>query len=224
MAKQNFKVVVGLSKPPYVIKKELAGFELELIRVVLTHMGKDPEFIFIPYGRSAKMLELPDVNAVMTVNQQMFPNSHNFTENYINYQNIAISFKNKNIKLNSIADISNHSIASFQLADKILGPEFSTAVANSPMFIQIANQKKQVELLLLDRVDILVMDIKIFLHYLHVLGMSKRRDDIQFHYIFPLSPYHVVFKDIDNVKKFDNAMRKYKLSTEYKTLLKKYNF
>ena len=95
VAKQTFKVVVGLSKPPYVIKEAQAGFELELIRQVLTNIGKTPEFIFIPYGRSEKMLELSDISAVMTVNQQMFPKNDQLSESYINYQNVAISLKIK---------------------------------------------------------------------------------------------------------------------------------
>tara|TARA_B110000211_G_scaffold68286_1_gene78902 strand:- start:25285 stop:25995 length:711 start_codon:yes stop_codon:yes gene_type:complete len=224
VAKQTFKVVVGLSKPPYVIKEAQAGFELELIRQVLTNIGKTPEFIFIPYGRSEKMLELSDISAVMTVNQQMFPKNDQLSESYINYQNVAISLKNRAIKLRSISDIANYSVASFQLAHKVLGQEFAAAVTDSAIFIQVANQRKQVELLLLGRVDILVMDIKIFLHYLHALGMSEKQNDIQFHYIFPLSPYRVVFKNVDDVARFNQAMHKYKLSTDYKILLKKYNF
>ena len=90
MASQPFKVVVGLSKPPYVIKESLSGFELELIQQVLTTIGKKPEFIFIPYGRSEKMLELPDISAVITVNEQMFPHSKALSEIYINLSLIHI--------------------------------------------------------------------------------------------------------------------------------------
>ena len=75
IANQSFKVVVGLSKPPYVIKESLSGFELELIHHILTNIGKKPEFIFIPYDRSEKMFELPGINAVLSVNEQLFPNS-----------------------------------------------------------------------------------------------------------------------------------------------------
>lgn len=85
--------MVGLSKPPYVIEETRSGFELELIRQLLTLIGKDPEFIFIPYGRSEKMLALPDINAVMTANKEMFPNINTLSENYIKYQNVAISLK-----------------------------------------------------------------------------------------------------------------------------------
>ncbi len=224
MAAQPFKVVVGLSKPPYVIKESLSGFELELIQQVLTMIGKEPEFIFIPYGRSEKMLELPDISAVITVNEQMFPHSKALSESYISYQNVAISLKKNAIKLNSISDISHYSIASFQLADKVLGDEFATAVATSNIFIQVANQEKQVELLIRDRVEVLVMDIKIFLHYWHKLKLSEMENSVDIHPIFPLSPYRVAFKNSENVDVFNQAMKKYKLSHHYQQLLEKYNF
>jgi len=224
MAMQAFKVVVGLSKPPYVIEESRLGFELELIRQVLTNIGKEAQFIFIPYGRSEKMLDLPDIDAVITVNQQMFPNSKNLSETYINYQNVAISLKSRAVELNSIADISSYSIASFQLADKVLGKEFALAVTSSPVFTQVANQKKQVELLLLGRVDILVMDIKIFLHYLRELNQGEQASAVKIHHIFPLSPYRVAFKSSEDVSAFNLAMKKYKFSINYQKLLDKYNF
>lgn len=223
-AKATFKVVVGLSKPPYAIEESRSGFELELIQQVLNNIDKAPEFVFIPYGRSEKMLELPEIDAVITVNKQMFPHNNNLSENYINYQNVAISLKKDAITLNSISDMADYSIASFQLADKVLGDEFSRTTAGSPMFIQVANQKKQLELLLLGRVDILVMDIKIFLYYFDKHQSNLEENDIAFHYIFPLSPYRVAFKNNANMKAFNQAMREFKASTEYLQLKHKYHF
>tara|TARA_R110001583_G_scaffold145995_2_gene298025 strand:+ start:810 stop:1538 length:729 start_codon:yes stop_codon:yes gene_type:complete len=224
LAKQPFKVVVGLSKPPYVIEENQSGFELELIHQVLTAIGKDIEFVFVPFGRSEKMFELADISAVITVNKQMFPNIASLSESYINYQNIAISLKKDAISVNSISDLSKYSIASFQLAHKVLGEEFALAVSSSSMFMQVANQEKQVELLLLGRVDILIMDVKIFLHYLNKLGRSAQRSDVQFHYIFPLSPYRVAFKNNQDMNAFNQAMRKFKTTNDYQILAEKYNF
>lgn len=223
-ANQSFKVVVGLSKPPYVIEKTRSGFELELIQQLLMLMGKEPEFIFIPYGRSEKMLALPDINAVMTANKQMFPNIDTLSENYITYQNVAISLTKDAISLNSISDIGNYSIASFQLAHKILGEEFSLAVTNSSIFIQVANQETQVQLLFLGRVDIIVMDIKIFSHYLAKLKMNDRQSEIQIHHLFPINPFRIAFKNSADVDAFNQALASYKATKKYQKLIEKYNF
>lgn len=224
LANQPFKVVVGFSKPPYVIQESRSGFELELIEQILTSMGKTPSFVFIPYGRSEKMLALPDISAVMTANKKTFPENKNLSKSYIDYQNVAISLKENTILLNNIADMANYSVASFQKANKILGEEFALAVGNSPIYIQVAHQERQVELLLQGRVEILVMDIKIFLHFLNELGMGELRNDIQFHYVFPKTPYSMVFKKFDDVKTFNQALLDYKASEKYQKLLDKYSF
>jgi len=39
-AEQAFKIVVGLSKPPYVIKENMSGFELEVVQQVFKISGK----------------------------------------------------------------------------------------------------------------------------------------------------------------------------------------
>lgn len=223
-AAQSYKVVVGHSKPPYIIENNQTGFELELIQQLLINIGKNPEFIFIPFGRSEKMLSVPGISAVMTANKKMFPNISTLSESYIDYQNVAISLKKNTISLNRIADIANYSIASFQLAQKLLGDEFATAVAHSPMFIQVANQERQVELLLHERVDILVMDIKIFLHNLAKLRKSQKHSDIQFHHVFPVSRYSVAFKNSGDVTAFNQALTDFKSTEKYQHLVEKYNF
>lgn len=223
-ANQAFKVVVGHSKPPYVIEESQSGFELELMRQLLTLIGKEAEFIFIPYGRSEKMLSIPDISAVMTATQQMFPNIKTLSESYIDYQNVAISLKKNTISLNRIADLGNYSIASFQLAHKLLGEEFALAVAQSSMFIQVANQERQVELLVHERVDVVVMDIKIFLHHLAKLRVSKNLDDIKFHHIFPISRYSVAFKNSADVAAFNQALADFITTDKYQQLVEKYNF
>tara|TARA_R110000744_G_scaffold56547_3_gene119245 strand:- start:1610 stop:2338 length:729 start_codon:yes stop_codon:yes gene_type:complete len=224
MANQSYKVVVGLSKPPYVIEESQTGFELELIQQLLTMIGKEPEFIFIPYGRSEKMLALPDIDAVLTVNEDIFPNSQYLSKSYISYENVAISMKKNAISLNNVAELADYSIAAFQLAHKALGAEFSKAVTNSSIYIQVANQEKQVELLLLGRVDIVVMDTKIFLHFLNKLSKTVKKSDIQIHHIFPLSPYQVAFKNSEDVEVFNSALKTFKASNKYQKIVEKYNF
>ncbi|MBA6329265.1 hypothetical protein H4J46_15160 [Colwellia sp. MB02u-6] len=59
MENKPFKVVLGLSKPPGIIEENHSDFELALIQQILTMIGKAPEFIFMPYGRSEKCSRYP---------------------------------------------------------------------------------------------------------------------------------------------------------------------
>ncbi|MBA6391938.1 hypothetical protein H4J38_14275 [Colwellia sp. BRX10-3] len=92
------------------------------------------------------------------------------------------------------------------------------------MFIQVANEEKQVDLLLLGRIDIVVMDIKIFLYYLNKLNISEKKSDLQFHYIFPISPSRIAFKNSDDMNAFNQTMKKYKMTNNHQELIEKYNF
>jgi len=134
IAKDKLIIAVGLAKPPYVIQANNTGFEIELIRNILASMGKSTEFVYTSFGHSSKMLEVDEIDAVMTTNSRMFTDTTKLTNVYITYENIAISLKNKNLIIESIKDLANHSVASFQKADKVLGVEFEIAVNQSPFF------------------------------------------------------------------------------------------
>ena len=218
------KIVVGLSKPPYVIKESMSGFELELIQQIFKVSGKRAEFIFVPYSRSEKMLQRDDITAVMTINEQVFPNTTLLSENYINYENVAITLNKNNILLPNISSLANHTVASFQLAHKVLGQEFANAMKIAPVFTQIVDQEKQVELLLRGRIEVVVMDVKIFLYYLNKLNMSARKSDVKFHHIFPVSPYRMAFKHKTERDEFNQALAKFRHSARYQNLISKYNF
>ncbi len=221
---KDFEVVVGLAKPPYVLEDEKSGFEIELVSQVLASMGKPVKFVFIPFGRTPKMLESKGIDAIMTVNNQTFHDPSLLSNVYINYQNVAISLKRNEFEINSIADLSNRTIASFQLAHKVLGEEFADAVSKSPMFIQVANQLSQPQLLISNRIDVLVMDVRIFRFIIRQLGLEMLESQIAIHEIFPLSPYRMAFKDKSNVALFNDMLIQYKTSDAYKDLKSKYSF
>lgn len=224
IAQDDFKVVVGLPKPPYVIQDSNSGFEIELVREVLQNINKRVEFVYVPYGRSNKMLDVDDINAVMTVNSQIFPKNALLSDSYVTYQNVAISLKRNKFSINKIADLGDYSIATFQLAHKVLGQEFASAVEKSPLFIQVADQKKQLELLILGRVDTLVMDIHIFQYYLVLLDLQHIKNQIIYHKVFPESPYRIAFKKEKDLKAFNTALGLFKKTGAYAALKYKYNF
>ena len=224
MADSTVNIVVGLAKPPYVIKEDISGFEIELVEQLYKSIGKKTKFIFSPYTGFKKMLSLQHIDAIMTANQQLFPDNKTLNDVYIKYQNIAVTLKKNNIALSQISDLSNYTIASFQNAHKVLGEEFAKASSNSPLFMQVYDQEKQIKLLLLNRIDVLVIDVHIFQYYLHKVFGDVKDSDIQYHYVFPASPYKLAFKNPTNMVEFNQALANYKLSDDYQKLLKKYNF
>lgn len=223
-AAEQINVVVGLAKPPYVFEKNNEGYELELVSHILNKINKTPNFIFVPFGRSPKMFTADDIDAILTSNKQLMHGSDMLSDTYITYQNVAISLKENNFQLKRISDLRNYSIASFQSAHKILGEEFAIASVYSPMYTQVNNQKKQLELLMKKRVDVIIIDINIAQYYLNLLTETSLKDSVKIHTIFPPSEYSLAFKDKSMIKPFNHALKSFKNSKTYIELKNKYNY
>jgi polar amino acid transport system substrate-binding protein len=222
-AKDQLIVAVGLAKPPYVIQADDSGFELDLIRNILKKMGKSTKFVYTQFGHSSKMLEVEEVDAVMTTNQNVFSDISKLSDAYITYQNVAISLKQSNITINTIEDLANFSIASFQKADKVLGQVFADAVDKSPLYMKIADQSQQPGLLLKKRAEVLIMDINIFKYFAGELNVNDINGQFVFHQIFPETHYKMAFKNKKYVRIFNDTFAEYKQTDDYLFLRNKYN-
>ncbi|MFD2167118.1 substrate-binding periplasmic protein [Thalassotalea euphylliae] len=221
-AEQQLNVVIGLAKPPYVVKEPLTGFEIELVNHVFEKMNTSANYIFVPFGRTPRMLKNEDIDAILTVNKQVMPDEQLLTDVYINYQNVAISLAKNNFEINSIRELEQFTLATFQNAHKILGEAFADTVQKSPLYSQVANQKIQLEMLFKERAEVIIMDINIFNHYLKSYEKNPLNQAFTVHEIFPPSAYRAAFKDTDNVMRFNKALATVLESDEYRALVSKY--
>jgi polar amino acid transport system substrate-binding protein len=218
----SFRVIVGLSKPPYVIQEQASGFEIELINEILHNMNLEAEFLFVPMGRSKRLLDHDMGDAILTANPHIIKDDKLLSDVYIIYQNVAITLKSSNLKIGSLQDLSENRVVAFQMANKLLGDAYSDAVLNNPNYMEIPNQFRQVKLLLEGRMQIAVMDINIFKYFFNLIGQDEMEEKVDIHHIFPKSPYQMAFKDPKYVKPFNQSLLKVRKSGFYQALLKKY--
>ncbi len=219
---QQLVVAVGLAKPPYVIQKNDTGFEIELIRHMFKEMGYSTKFVYTTFGHSSKMLDVKEVDAVMTTNNRVFKDKSKLSDNYINYQNVAISLKENNLPINSIKDLSQYNIAAFQKADKVLGQEYADAIDLSPIYLRVADQKQQPMLLLKKRVQVLIMDKNIFNYLIKGLAIADVNEKFTFHPIFPITHYKMAFKNTELIPKFNQIFEQFRRSPAYQKLKEQY--
>lgn len=213
-------IVAGLNKPPYIYEQDgkFVGFEIELIEHVTAKMGYQTKFHLVPFARSVKLLDKEGFDAVMTISPKFKAKAAALSKPYISYKNVAISLKDKQIKIENITDLGKHSIASFQMASKVLGKPFYLASTLSPYYTELSEQSRQLVMLGQGKVDLLVMDVNIFNYF--------SNDDypaVDVHIIFPRSKYAMAFKQIEVAEHFDKEMAKFIASPTYKKLAKKYN-
>ncbi|TMP28553.1 amino acid ABC transporter substrate-binding protein [Pseudoalteromonas rubra] len=217
-------VSVGWTKPPYVIEQGDTGFELDMVKAVFAALGHDLQFVYVPFGRSDSLLKTGKVDAALTMNRRMDLAGAVLSEPYITYHNTAISLKSRNLKLHSISALENYAVIGFQNASLVLGMEYQLATANSPLYIELPDQKKQVELLLQGKVDVVVMDINIFNYLSKAILGRDQMVNVSVHYLFPASPYRIAFRDPELKEAFNLKMVQFKNSPAYQKLLNRYQF
>jgi polar amino acid transport system substrate-binding protein len=219
---ESFRVIVGLSKPPYVIQEQAGGFEIELIKEILHNMNLEAEFLFVPMGRSKRLLDHDMGDAILTANPHIIKDEKLLSDVYIIYQNVAITLKSSNLKIESLKDLSKNRVVAFQMANKLLGDAYSDAVLKNSNYMEIPNQFRQVKLLLEGRMQVAVMDINIFKYFFNLIGHDEMEEKVDIHHIFPKSPYQMAFKDPKHVKSFNQSLLAVRKSEFYQALLKKY--
>ncbi|MCG7536832.1 transporter substrate-binding domain-containing protein [Pseudoalteromonas sp. OOF1S-7] len=217
-------VSVGWTKPPYVIEQGDTGFELDMVKAVFAALGHELRFLYVPFGRSDSLLKTQKVDAALTMNRRMDLAGAVLSEPYITYHNTAISLKSRNLKIHSISALENYSVIGFQNASLVLGMEYRLATANSPLYIELPDQQKQVELLLRGKVDVVVMDINIFNYLSKAVVGQDQMPNVTVHNLFAASPYRIAFRDPALKDAFNLKMVQFKNSPAYYKLLHKYEF
>jgi len=219
---ESIDLIVGLSKPPYIIEELESGFEIELITHILSKMEITPSYLYVPLGRSIDLLDKDVGQALLTVNKNIVSNDNHRTEPYVTYQNVAISLKESKIKISDITELSDYRVAAFQMANRYLGKKYGGTVKRSKHYLEIPNQFRQVKLFLEKRVEVVVMDINIFNYYLEKIEGNYPTTKVDIHYIFPRNPYSLAFKEAKYVKPFNYHLAVFKESPHYRNLLLKY--
>lgn len=220
---KELRVAVGLSIPPYVIKENNSGFEMELIRAVLKQ--KEHQIKNILYASNKRITKLLKNRQVdMAINLQPHLKDVYYTDVIIEFNNAAITLKSRDITIKSIFDLHYKRVESFQNAHNFLGKEFASYALNNPLYEEILHQEAQMIHLINKKIDVVIADKNIFLYYVQKNhGQTYQKEDFNFFEIFSKSPRYAGFLDAVLQKDFNEALRAFKQTKEYQLLLKKYH-
>ncbi|WP_158972492.1 ABC transporter substrate-binding protein [Paraglaciecola sp. L3A3] len=219
---ETIKVAVRWSKLPYINSDDNSGFELEIINEVFNKLGYQTKYSYSPYEDAIHMVKHGQADLALTLNNHSSVVPEFLSDVYITYQNVGLTLKRKNIKIKQIQDLSQLSIIGFQSANKALGKDFTDMVNSNSLYIEMADQRKQVELFLQGQVDAIILDINIFDYLSSELRGSNQLNNVDIHPLFPLNPYRAGFTDKLLKQKFNQELQKYLASSQYQTLKEKY--
>jgi polar amino acid transport system substrate-binding protein len=216
-------LVAGLEKPPYVVPAIDSGFEIELMQQMLSIMGYEMSVVYVPYGRTYEITNQIKADIGLTLISEIGVASELLTDPYVVYQNVAVSLKQQKIQLTKVAELQNYSLVAFQNANKILGADFAQASKASPLYFELPDQLRQVELLLQGKIEVIVMDVNIFKHFAKVLTGNNQISEVNVHSLFPSTYYRAVIASADLRQTFNQEFSKYIKTEQYAELLKKYD-
>lgn len=212
-------ILVGLDKPPYIQLQDGTGFELELLRAVVNEMGYSSVFMHVPNARISYLLEQGNGDIATLQGMQETSNQLLYSQPYIRYQNAVVTLREHDHSINELSDLAGLNIVAFQGASRVLGEAFAASVEHANRYTEVTNQRSQVDLLLLQRIDAAITDINIFQYYRRV---ANDHQPIQLHLLFPPSDYRCAFRDPLLQQQFNQALKTYQASSDYQRLQLEY--
>ena len=221
---QDLKIIFTKYTPPYVFENE-TGIVVDIVRTALASSGHKIKPVYVPIGRGFKMFADRQADGTTIIQESSGLQAY-YTDDFMQYHNRAFALKSRNFDIKSVADLRGKSIISFQNASKSLGDEFRQIATPNSKYKEMAQQEAQVQVLLLGRTDIIVMDESIFRYYRQKLIAEGKVDKDQAYVsfeIFPPTPFKAAFNDPQIRDTFNKGMAAMRKDGRYEAIYRKYN-
>lgn len=227
-ANQTVKIGFVKNMPPYTFDSD-SGIELEVIKASLEKFDYTVEPTYVSFKRGKKALQDSEIDGMTTMLDDGDKDIY-YSDDYIEYHNFAFSLKDNNITLSKVDDLKGKSIVTWQDAHTMLGKDFYNFFNPNvkdeyiKKYREMVDQSQQNKLFWSSRVDVVILDSKIFLYYKKAL--SKELDtnkEYNMHNIIGNSTmYKVAFKDKKIKIDFNRGLAMIKQDGTYQKILDKY--
>lgn len=216
-------IILGTSDaPPYMIKRENRGIDIEITKTVLERLGHKVKVKYYSLARAQKELELGKIDAMVPLFKSASNERLYVSEPHVMYRPTAFSLKGKKLQLNVLEDLSKYKVMTFQGATGYFGPVFKKASEESPYYKEYYDMTKLVKLLYRRHTDVVVLDYNIFHFYLRDINFTKKYEMLEMHEIFPRVPAVVGFNNQDLRDKFNKELKKLYQDGSQKKIVEKY--
>jgi len=215
-------VAVSLTKPPYVIEKQKAGIEYDIVREALAYKGHRMIPKFMPQRRILHEYQRGMVDGVFSV--RPFDGLKGFvSDSTISYQNFAVTLDTQEFEISSLSDLTGKTIIAFQNAKHFLGPEFVAAMDRAASYMEARDQFSQAKMLFTERAEVAIGDKAIIQYFARRVPIERRTGKkLVFHKIFEPSKYHSAFWKEQIRDDFNEGLRHLRETGRYDEIFRKY--
>jgi polar amino acid transport system substrate-binding protein len=221
------EITVGFRPvPPYVVQDpvtgQLSGLEYEIIVAAFTAQGYQVKPSVMPLARMADAFQARILEAAAPLLPTTV-GSGTLSQSYLSYHNVVFVLKESHRNIQRVSDLSGLSMAAFQTAKRILGPEFTRVAETSPDYEEEAQQVLQVRMLFTGRVNAIVGDSRILNYYIHDpnVGVDTSKPVQEFP-VFPPTNYGVGFRDPTVAAAFNVGLAAIRANGTYQRILDRY--
>lgn len=216
----NKQLIMATSEgPPYMIRKPVSGLDIDTVKAALEQQGYQVDVQFYSLHRAMAELVAKRVDLVVPSFVTEQPGLFN-GDPHILYRPTVFSLKSKNIQLNSIADMGNYRIASFQGVIGYFGAELEAATQRAPAFYQHRSMEHLIDMLMNDRADLVLLDYWIF-DYFYRQSLYTIPYDAN-DQLFPRVPAVPVFRDPDIRDAYNRGLQQIHDNGAYRQMMDKF--
>lgn len=220
------RIAAAQSLPPYIISESNAGAELDVVREALELVGHQLDVVYVPFGRLGATLGTGSVQAAFPMQPGVGYERFFFSDVHMVYTNAVYGRADKQWVIHHVADMRCCSVLAFRQARIILGDDFQKMAMQNPRYTETALQQNQVEMLVNERIDLVIMDENIFHYYLR--QYQRRQFDknalpeLVRLYRFTPSVYRVAFLDLSLRNDFNRGLQMLRERGRYDEILRRY--
>ncbi len=211
------RIVLGETKPPYVVAEQRRGIEYRIVTALLDAAGYRYSVQFAPNKRAQLLLAGGEADAVIG------GSGGYLSAPYIAYKNMAITLCERHIQLAEIADLARYRVAAFQNASLFLGPEYAHVAGANREYHEVSPQIGINRLLYGGRVDVAISDINIFQYFSRELDDKFRPGRPLCAYpLFPPTLYRLSFAHEVQRDRFNAALKQMLKGSLYEDVAREY--
>ncbi len=179
---------------------EMTGVDYEIVKAILQREGIEAEFELYSYNRLLKLFSEQKLDIASPV-AVPYPGAF-YSQPYFTVADVVANKSTTKLNIGSMKDLTGKTIVAYQQASEVLGPDFS-AIIKTAHYLEEADREKQFELLMNDRVQLMVGDRKVLSYY---ANKNYGQGSLQIHEIFPTVDYPAAFWDPELQAKFNAGL------------------
>lgn len=209
--------LAGLPIAPFIINENGSGIQLDIIRQALLSQNVNTQFKYVPLARSILNYAKPNIDAISILPSNFHYNDMFISKPYITYKNVAVSLLERELEIKFINDLVGLNIAAFQKAGQFLGTQFNEKITNLTGYREIADQRKQIDMLFTGQTEVII-----FKHFTKNHNEDVYQNLFKIHYIFEEKAYSAGFKSEELKNKFEKGISLIKNNGEYQKVIQRY--